>query len=492
MTNLLSVSRSPSLLVNLPLVKVSTTPFFVMPPSLLSLAAYLRQNGEPASVLDLCVSRPHERNPADSDAVALQRFEKRLLAERPALVGVSVMAAGQFKLARELCRRAKEHFPSCITVVGGAHVSQFPREILEHCPEVDFVVIGEGEPQLLALARFARTSANPHSWPDGLAQRGSGGEIEVSPKRSYVKDVDALPWPAYDLVCFDDYRHDTSTWHNPYHIDLGVRVPVITSRGCPYGCNFCSVAASMGLRHRPRSAARVADELQMLHEKHGVRYFAFFDANFAQDPLRVIALCNEILKRNLRLTLDLPTGLPFNAATPEMVDALAAAGLIRTCVSVESGDAHIRNEVMGKNIEEDDMFAVVAAVRRHPQIFLVTDYVLGMPEDTEESLEASCELIERLDTDDIALCLATPYPGTRLYEQCVRDDLFLPGIDRSRLWEADWYCHNNLNRFVIKPYQLNLETLTAYRDRILAFRASKRRSYRNRMQDRFEVEVRQA
>ncbi len=490
MNNTLSVSSGPALLVNLPLVKVSTTPFFVMPPGLLSLAAYLRHNGEPASILDLCVYRPQEKNPGNPDAVALQIFEERLLAEAPALVGVSVMAAGQFELAREVCQRTKACLPRTVTVVGGAHVSQFPREILEHCPGIDFVVMGEGEPQLLALARFARTGTNPPSWLDGLAQRRNGEGIKVSPKRSYLPDMDALPLPAYDLVHFDDYRHDTSTWHNPYHIDFGVRVPVITSRGCPYGCNFCSVAACMGLRHRPRSAVRVADELQMLHETHGMRYVAFFDANFAQDPARVFALCEEIRKRNLPLALDLPTGLPFNAATPDMIDWLAGAGLIRTCVSVESGDAHIRNEVMGKHTEEGDMFAVVAAVRRHPQIFLVTDYVLGMPEDTEASLEASCQLIERLDTDDIALCLATPYPGTRLYEQCVRDNLFMPDIDRSRLWEADWYTHNNLNRFVIKPYKLDLKALIAYRDRILALRELKRRSYHARMKDLFEADER--
>lgn len=487
MLNIRSVSSGPALLVNLPLVKVSTTSFFVMPPSLLSLAAYLRQHGEPAGVLDLCVLRP--KNGSDPDATALQAFEERVIAEPPSLVGVSVMAAGQFRFAREVCRRAKARFPYCVTVAGGAHVSQFPREILEHCHEIDFVVTGEGEPQLLALTRLAREGVSPTTWPDGLARRNGGGTIEISPKHSYLSDLDALPLPAYDLVRFEDYRHDTSTWHNPYHIDFGVRVPVITSRGCPYGCNFCSVAACMGLRHRPRSAMRVADELQMLHETYGVRTIAFFDANFAQDPARVITLCDEILKRKLQLTLDLPTGLPFTAATPEMVDALAQAGLIRTCVSVESGDAHIRNEVMGKNIEEDDMFAVIAAVRRHPQIFLVTDYVLGMPEDTPETVEASCRLIERLDTDDITLSLATPYPGTRMYEQCVRDNLFLPAVDRSRLWEADWYSHANVSRFAIKPYKLDLEQLTEFRDRILSFRAVKRRAYDARMKEFFDANV---
>jgi radical SAM superfamily enzyme YgiQ (UPF0313 family) len=476
-----------SLLVNLPLAKVSTTPFFVMPPGLLSLAAYLREHDEPAALLDLCTARPWEKNPDDPDDATLETFEAELKSAQPTLVGVSVMAAGQFKLAREVCRRAKLLKPDVVTVVGGAHVSQFPREILTHCPEVDFVVIGEGEVQLLEIARFVRTSGASARWPDGLGWRTAGGGIEVSSKRCYIKEPNSLPWPAYDLVRFSDYRHDMSSWHNPYGIDFGVRVPVITSRGCPYNCSFCSVAACMGLQYRPLSAARVVDELQMLYEKYGARYIAFFDANFAQDNARVIAICEEIRKRNLRLTLDLPTGLPINGLAKEMIDALAAVGLIRTCISVETGDAYIRNEVMGKHIAEDDIFEVVAALRRHPQIFLVTDYVLGMPEDTEESLETSWALIEHLDTDDIALCLATPYPGTRLYEQCVRDSLFQPGIDRTRLWESDWYTHNNVNQFTIKPYRLGMEALTGYRDRILELRTSKLQSYHHRMKERFGI-----
>ena len=470
----------PAMLVNLPIASISTTPFFVMPPGLLALAGYIRQHGEPVALLDLCIKS--EAPPVNTEASALRTFEKRFQENGPALVGVSVMVAGQFGLARLVCRCVKEQKPDVVTVIGGAHVSQFPREILEHCPEVDFVVLGEGELQLLALTHFARTGVHPDPWPDGLARRTPDGGIVVSEKQSYLEDVDGLPSPAYDLVRLEDYRHDTSTWHNPYGTDLGIRVPVITSRGCPHGCNFCSVAACMGHRHRPRSPERVADDLQMLHEKHGVQYFTFFDANFAHDPQRVISICHEIQRRNLRIFLDLPTGMPVSSAAGEMIDALAAAGLIRTCISVESGDAYIRNHIMGKNIAEDEIFKLVAAVRRHPQIFLLTDFVLGMPEDTEATVEASCKLIEDMDTDDIALSIATPYPGTKLFQQCVRDNLFMPGIDRSRLWESDWYSHANVDRFTIRPYKLDTDALMAYRDRILALRENKIHSYRERMQ----------
>ena len=364
-------------------------------------------------------------------------------------------------------------------------MSQFPHEILRSCPAIDFVVLGEGEEQAYACVQYAKTRQNSAAWPDGIAYRSSGGAITVLPKTQHIDDVDSLPWPAYDLLNFDDYRHDTRTWHNPYQADLSLRVPIITSRGCPNLCNFCSVAKCMGLKYRAMTAAHVVDMVQMLYDEHGVRHFAIFDANFAQDTARVLAICHEITRRNLDILIDLPTGLPINATAPALIDALAEAGLIRTCISVETGDDYIRNDVMHKGVDHEEIFQVVDSIRRYPHIFLLTDFVMGMPEDTAESLEASCRLIEEIDTDDITLSIATPYPGTKLFEQCVRDKLFLPDIDCDRLYETDSYSHANVNRFYVKPYKLDLDTLSAYRDRILALRGAKMAAYQRRMKMHF-------
>jgi anaerobic magnesium-protoporphyrin IX monomethyl ester cyclase len=473
------------LLVNLPLADMSTTPFFVMPPGLLSVAAYLREKGEAVDCVDLNVLKKQVHAGG-----VIRAFEDLLRQRQPTLVGVSVMVAGQFKLAYTICKCAKQVVPTAVTAVGGAHVSQFPDDILKNCPEIDFVVMGEGEEQAYTCVQYSKTRKQPRAWPDGLAYRsGDRRAITVLPKTRYIADVDRLPWPAYDLVNFEDYRHDTRTWHNPYQVDLSLRVPIITSRGCPNLCNFCSVAQCMGLGYRAMTGTHVVDMVQSLHDQHGVRYFAIFDANFAQDVDRVLEMCNEITRRKLDIVIDLPTGLPINATAKVMIDALAEAGLIRTCISVETADDYIRNAIMRKQVEHDEIFTVVAAIRRHPQIALVTDFVIGMPEDTKESLEISCRLIADLDTDDIALSIATPYPGTKLFEQCTRDKLFLSDIDCDRLYETDWYSHANVNRFYLKPYKLDLDTLGAYRDRILTLRNEKIAAYEKRMKRQFDIDV---
>ena len=450
-----------------------------MPIGVMAVGAYLKAEGESVDLLDLNVIKRKVGREA-----MLSEFYDRVREIRPAMVGLSVMIAGQFRLASEICRQVKDLFPKTTTVLGGAHVSQFPKEILENCPEIDFVVIGEGETQTHACAQYAKTRQVSQIWPDRLAHRFPANV----PKILNFIDVNKTPYPCYDLVNFEDYRHDTSTWHNPFQVDLSLRVPIITSRGCPNLCNFCSVADCMGLKHRTIAADKVVDMLQALKEK-GAGCFAIFDANFAEDPNRVIEICNQIVKRNLKITLDLPTGLPINATAPAMIDALAAAGLIRTCISVETGDEYIRNKVMLKNVDNLEIFRVVETIRRHPQIFLMTDFVIGMPEDTEESLESTFRLIEQLDTDDIELAIATPYPGTKLFDQCIRDNLFLPDVDLRRLFDAEWYTHSNLDKFIIKPYNLSLETLELFKNRIKEMRPSKIAAYKERMEQHFSVEA---
>jgi len=478
------MKSSKILLVNISLAEQSTTSFFVMPPAILVLAAYLRENGMSVDVLDLNVLKREHNDCNNKTLISL--FEKYLIETNPSLVGCSVMVAGQLELAREILKSTKKLLPHVVTIIGGAHVSQFSREILNNCLEIDFATLGEGETQLLSCANFANNKVMPLSWPDGVVYR-KNGEVIITPKKAYIENINKLPVPAYDILDFKDYLHNTSTWHNPYNINLGVRVPIITSRGCPNLCNFCSVSKSMGKHYRPLSANKVVDIIQMLHEKYNVIYFAIFDANFAQDIRRVIDICNEISKRKLKIYIDLPTGMPINVGAKEMIEALADVGLIRTCISIESGDTYIRNNIMRKNVKEDEIHEIVTVIRRFPQIFLLTDFVLGMPEDTIESLNASCELISCIDVDDIELSIATPYPGTSLYEQCKKKNLFFKGIDLSSFWMTSAYTHANINNFFIKPYSLDLDTLKKYRDLILSFRKYKNQSYYSRMKTIFNV-----
>jgi radical SAM superfamily enzyme YgiQ (UPF0313 family) len=454
------------LLVNPSLAGISSTSFFVMPPGILCLAAYMREHGYDVDILDINVTG------------TVLSVITNLLKKDYSIVGVSLMVAGQLGQAREILKVAKRFHIT--TVVGGAHASQFPVELLTNCTEIDFVVIGEGEEQLLGLAETGK--AVP-----GIAYRKYGSIVTKS-KMNYIADLDSLPMPAYDLVKFSDYIMDTTTWHNPYKIDFGVRVPLITSRGCPNLCNFCSVSKCMGQTYRPMSATKVVDMIQELYETRGVHYFAFFDANFTQEPLRVIDICNQIAQRKIHIQIDLPTGFPINVYSEEMIHALVGVGLIRTGISIESGDSFIRNIVMKKNVEQELIFKVVDLIRQYPQVFFLSDIVIGMPEDTKETLEATYQVLSQLDVDEIVICIATPYAGTSLYDQCLAENLFFFDVSPNDFWCADWFSHHETDRFSIKPYSLLLGELIEFRNRFKELQTVKNAKYRKRMLETFGIE----
>ena len=463
------------LLVNPTLAKVSSTSFFVMPPGILCLAAYLRKSGFEVEILDCNVEK----------GLAEELIGVRLKNSSYLLIGVSVMVAGQLNQARSILQEVKKN-STITTVLGGAHVSQFPKEILINCPEVDYVVIGEGEKQLQAIAYDTVYRLNTSKYMDGVAFR-KGVEVVVNDKESYIQDLNSVPPPAYDLLDFEKYRQDTRTWHNPYKVDLGVRVPIVTSRGCPNQCTFCSVSKCMGREYRALNPKNVVDLMQSLYEYVGAHYFAFFDANFTQDPPRVMQICNEIKRRDLKFQIDLPTGFPINVSSEEMVTALVEIGLIRTGISIESGDKYIRNDVMKKNVAQEAIFNIVDMVRKFPQVIFLVDIVIGMPEDTKETIETTYQIVEQLDIDEIVICTATPYGGTPLYEQCVKEHLFFEGVDPSLFWCSEGFSHHEVDGYIIKPYALEIEDLEGFKKRFQDLRVIKNNRYKKRMLDVFGV-----
>ena len=432
-----------TLFINLPTAEISTAKTKVMPLSLLCVIAYLRDQGRKVDLIDL-TTYPEE---------SLYEYIRK---NKPRMIGISVMVAGQMQSAIRVSIQIKQIIDTTI-ILGGIHASQFAEDILTYCKDIDLVKSGEYESY------------------GGLCYRTRKG-IHRGEKNRFA-DVNTLPMPAYDILNFENYRSDNSTWHNPFKVDLGIRVPVFTSRGCPNVCNFCSVQTAMGYKYRGINAIKVVDMFEWLNQR-GIVYFAIYDANFSQSQRRVIEICNEIRRRNLRIYLDIPAGLPVNVSTSEMIDALVSVGLIRTKVAIENPDDTIRNEVMHKRVTRDQIYKSIEIIRKHKQVFLTADFIIGMPEETEKSLQNTIEFIEGLDIDDIGINIATPYPGTGLWDQCVRDKLFT--VDYRTLWNDPGYSHTNLNRFTIKPYKVDIFNMSFFLGLITALKWQKQEQYEKR------------
>ena len=435
---------------------------YYLPLAHLYLTGALARHFE-VSVLDLNALRLWDEPPGQVPAKTASAVARALRETSPFLVGINCLFSGQIKQILEIAGVVKAMDGRIKTAVGGIHPTVFSEDLIRNCPDIDFVLQGEGEENTVALALALKNGSSPAAI-DGLTWRGPDGQVVNQTKTFFIADPDSIPRPAYHLFDFQNYGIDTSRWHNPKKLPIGVPMPIITSRSCPNRCNFCCMFRVMGSRFRPRSAEHVLDEMEFLYREHQTRYFEIMDDNFTLNRKRALEICRGIIKRNLNIQFRTVNGLSINALDEEVVEALAEAGLAWTPIAIESGSEYIRNQVMGKRLDIRKAFEVIKAFNRHPQIILTVFFVIGLPEETPETLMDTYRLIEDLEVDDCSVANATPFPGTALYEQCARENLLfqddLGGWDNDQIFTTNKGCD-----FFIKPRNMTFEELAHWRGR---------------------------
>ncbi|MBU0778082.1 B12-binding domain-containing radical SAM protein [Patescibacteria group bacterium] len=469
------------------------TPSFVqnkeyyIPSSLLYLAAVLRKNGENVKILDLNTFRLENNDDCE-------QYEKIIIDKifnmQPSLIGITCLFSGQFPSILDYSKKIKEAFKNIPIVIGGTHPTIFPYEILYNCHYIDYIIIGEGEESIIHLTNILNRKYNniEHyknlNQIDGFAYRYDE-KIIINPKRSFIDDLDNIPYPDYDTINLKDYYHDTSKWNNPRNLSINCSIPIISSRSCHMRCSFCSMFRVMGPKYRKRSSKNVVDEIEFLYHKYDHRYFSFMDDNLTLDRDRILEICNEIIDRNLNIQFETPNGISTGTLDKEVIDALISAGLVRISLAIESGSDYIRNEIMGKRLSKKKIFDVIRYMKKYRLLYVKTFFVIGMPEDTQKTLLETYDMIKEIDVDVPIVSNVIPYPGTKLFKQSLRDDLFAEGICPDNLWKTNIYFSNK--GFFIKPYHMEMEELYEFRSRLdilieklITKNAEERRYYENR------------
>jgi B12 binding domain/Radical SAM superfamily len=253
----------------------------------------------------------------------------------PDVIGISCMFTPYYETAYRAARLARELVPNAVILLGGSHPTVAYRHAVEEAA-FDAIVLGEGERKFLRLLDCLESGVPITSVPGVVARCGprrcecpaGSTEIHVNDMPDWIDDLESIAPPATDLVDFADY---------------GGSGTLITSRGCPFSCSFCTVHATVGKSFRSRSADSVADEIEHYIRDHGVRRFRIEDDNFTMDRTRVLAICREIQRRDLNVELDLPNGMTVVGLTAELADGMAAAGFRSLFLGLETTDpAHLR------------------------------------------------------------------------------------------------------------------------------------------------------
>lgn len=328
--------------------------------------------------------------------------------KQPDVVGISTMTP-TFKSALAAADVAKK--AGAIVVMGGPQLSIYPHETLSHnC--IDFGVIGEGEQVMVELAE-ALSSGRDYSKIQGVAYK-SNGQVVVNEDR-IVEDVDSLPLPARELIHQDMYSSAVA---------LDPMTTMISSRGCPFRCGFCA-KFPWDKKLRFRSASLVVDEIEHVVKQYGVREVMFYDTVMTLDKERIIDLCDEIIRRGVKIKWETPTRVDL--VDPEILAKMAAAGCARLRYGVESGVPSIL-EFMRKKTSLD----LIRNAFRWTQdagIEAFAYFMIGYPTETVQTIKETIRFAISLKPDMAMFTATVAHPNTHLYELALQN-----GLIKSDYW----------------------------------------------------------
>ncbi len=367
---------------------------FVLPPLGLGyIASNIRKHGHDVEIIDLNLR------------------QERIRWDEYDVVGISADTP-RYNSAKVLAAKAKA--AGCKVMMGGPHVTFMDEEVLKE-GLADVVIRGEGEETTVdVLNAFSKGHNIDEISGISFIQDST---VVRTPDR-HPPDIEQLPAPARDLLRIKEYRF----------LEMGGRkiTGILTSRGCPYNCSFCSSSEFSGLKWRALRPERVVDEIEDIVTNYGFSGIAFLDDNFTLNPARVKEICTEIIRRKLDIYWWCFSRADTLLRNEDMVRIMAKAGARYIFVGFESaGEAVL--EHYHKRIDPNMSKEVVKLLRSHG-ISTHASFIIGDIEETVEMVEQTIEFAKRLSPEAVQFSILTPYPGTKLYEE-VKDRIFTRNWD---------------------------------------------------------------
>jgi anaerobic magnesium-protoporphyrin IX monomethyl ester cyclase len=337
----------------------------------------------------------------------LETIKQRIALERPAVVATTAYTSSVLA-AVDVLRAAKEVDPGIITMIGGVHAHFMYDEVLRENPDaVDFVVRGEGEVTLPELLSAIRQGVEP----DELAELSGiaylhGSEVICTPARPLVHDLDTLA-AAWDLVEWEDYTF--------YPLPQSRMAIIDTSRGCNHDCSFCSQQRFWERSFRGRRPQRVVAEMVHLHETYGVNVFMFSDEYPTKDRQRWEELLDRVIASGLDVVLLMETRVEDILRDRDILDKYRKAGVLHIYVGVEATN-QVTLDRFKKELKCQESLDAINLIREHGMISECS-FVLGLPEDTPETIEETLRLAKYYDPDFPHFLHIAPWPYADMYQE---------------------------------------------------------------------------
>ena len=400
-----------------------------LPLGLAYLASVLEKNKYPVKILDalaLGIEQARKKKGGLLKVGLSPREIKKVVADyQPDVIGVSCAYTSHAPDSHEIAALVKEVNPKILVVFGGAHATACAPLVLKD-KNVDIVVLGEGELVFLELVSCLERKKDL-SQIQSTAQRKKG-KIIINPRREFIANLDDLPDPTWHLLPMDIYlKRQTKTR------EFSMRTPrtnIITSRGCPGNCVFCSIHAIWGHCWRPRSPERVVSEMEHLIKTYGVREFYVLDDNISIKRDRLIKICDLICKRGLDIRWAAPNGIALWTLDKTVLKKMKQSGFYRITFGIESGCPKtlkfIRKPMVLEKAEE------IIDISNKLGLWTHSTFIIGFPDETREDIEQTINWTINSGLDFVSFYIATPYPGTDLHQEFIKRRLLKKG-DEERM-----------------------------------------------------------
>ncbi len=341
----------------------------------------------------------------------------------PYIFGFSVLTAA-FKRALEVSKEFKIRYPDSIILFGGIHPTAMPDEVLSY-DHVDCVIRGEGEKALIEFYRCVKEGRD-YTHIDNLSYRKDGRVIHNG-RHFIMDDLDSYPKFPYHLF-------------NPKRYDLGF---VLSSRGCPYQCVFCSNRVTTGRKYRFRSAGAVVEEMEMLYQKYGKKHILFLDDNLLVSKERIYGLIDAIKKKDLHKKMSFKFQARGDNVNPGLLRDLYDAGFRSIFFGMETASEDVMKIVKKGETVSQCIEAVKMA--KKAGFHVSATFIYGLPGEKHSDRMKAVRLSRELNIDMVRYNNATPYPGTELYEIATKENrLYIHGIYEN---------FNSVSTFIENPFK---------------------------------------
>jgi len=357
--------------------------------------------------------------------------QQLITSTKPEIVGITCGSA-TYPRCIETAKAIKEVKPDCKIVVGGWHASYLPDSLLDH-PEIDYVVMGEGERAMTQLAIAIKNQAESQATTiPGVACKRLGKNIKNTPQ--LIENMDELPYPARHLLPLELYDRTIE------FIDAKPADVMSISRGCVFNCGFCETRKLWGNINRMFSPKRVIGEIQDLQSKYGTKGIYFINDNFTLRKKETAELCNLMIENKLGLEWVCDTRVDL--VSDELLALMSKAGCKAIWFGVESASPKILQRI-GRNTTPQQVETAFKLAKKN-NIKVACSFMLGLPDETLADMEASLKFAKKLDPDWCQFNTFIAYPDSRLYNELLEKGNYVKLDDYLLSVKTDEYDYNSL------------------------------------------------